>query len=164
MNGKINYYISVYQEQMKSGEVQKAYSFLLKYVVQVKTSFEKSFSKEYSCGNVSPGYLDYSYFSFANEYLKGKKLRFGIVLNHSEMRFELWLLGQNKEIQNRYWDMFKGSKWNEGRTKRPQYAELEIVLIDNPNFEKIDELTDDIINKAVIEAEEVIAYLKKPEH
>ena len=163
MSEKINSCISIYQEQMKKGEVQKAYSFLLKYVMQVKTSFENAFSKEYSCGNVSPGYMDYSYFPFVNEYLRGKKLRFGIVLNHNKMRFELWLMGQNKEIQNRYWDMFKVSKWNEGRTKRSQYAELEIVLVDNPNFEKIDELTADIINKAVIEAEKVIAYLlKKP--
>ena len=163
MGKEINSYISIYQEQVKRGGIQKVYSFLLKYVMQVKTSFEKAFSKEYSCGNVSPGYMDYSYFPFANEYLKGKKLRFGIVLNHSEMRFELWLLGQNKEIQNRYWNMLKASKWNERCTKRPKYAELEIVLIDNPNFEKIDELTGKIINKAVIEAEEVIAYLKKLE-
>jgi hypothetical protein len=163
MSEKINVCISIYKEQIKNGKVQKAYTFLLKYIMQVKTSFEKSFSKEYSCGYVSPGYMDYSYFSFANEYLRGEKLRFGIVLNHSEMRFELWLMGQNKEIQNRYWDILKSSKWNESRTKKPQYAELEIVLIDDPNFEKIDELTDDVINRAVTEAEEVIAYLKKLE-
>ena len=160
---EINACISVYKEQIKSGEVQKAYSFLLKYVMQIKASFEKAFSKEYSCRNVSPGYMDYSYFPFANEYLRGKKLRFGIVLNHSEMRFEIWLMGQNKEIQDRYWDILKASKWNKARTERPQYAELEIILIDNPNFEKIDELTDDVINRAVIEAEEIIAYLKKLE-
>ena len=161
MDGKINHYISVYQEQMKNGEVQKAYSFLLKYVMQVKASFEKNFSKEYSCGNVSRGYMDYSYFPFFNDYLRDKKLRFGIVLNHSEMRFELWLMGQNKEIQNRYWDLLKTSTWNQDRTTKPQYAELEIVLIDNPDFENIDTLTIDIINRAVEEADKVIVYLKK---
>jgi hypothetical protein len=67
-------------------------------------------------------------FSFDNEYLRGEKLRFGIVQNHSEIRFELWLMGQNKEIQNRYWDVLKASKWNEGRAKKPQYAELEAVI------------------------------------
>ena len=135
--------------------------FLLKYVMQVKTSFEKTFSKGYSCGNVSPGYMDYSYFPFANDYLKSKGLRFGIVLNHNEMRFELWLLGQNKEIQNRYWDILKGSEWNEGLTERPQYAELEVILVDTPDFENLDRLTVDIVNGAVKEADRVIAYLKK---
>ena len=104
MDNNINSRILRYKEQVNKSDIQRMYMFLLKYVMQVKASFEKAFSKEYSCGNVSPGYLDFSYFPFYNEYLRDKKLRFGIVLNHSEMRFELWLMGQNKEIQNRYWD------------------------------------------------------------
>ena len=161
MSKKMNSCISLYKEQVNKSDIQKTYMFLLKYVMQVKASFEKAFSKKYSCGYVSPGYMDYSYFSFANEYLRGKRLRFGIMLNHSEMRFELWLMGQNKEIQNRYWDLLKTSTWNEGRTKKPKYAELEIILVDNPNFENIDALTADIINRAVEEANDVMAYLKK---
>jgi len=161
MNKGINSFVSAYQEQIRKGDIQKTYAFLLKYVMQIKASIEKQFSKEYSFGNVFRGYLDYSYFYFSNDYLRSKKLRFGIVLNHSEMRFELWLLGQNKEIQNRYWDMFKASKWNEGRTKKPQYAELEIVLVDEPDFENIDKLTIDIIDRVVDEADKVIAYLMK---
>jgi hypothetical protein len=161
MSKKMNSCISLYKEQVNKSDIQKTYMFLLKYVMQVKASFEKAFSKEYSCGYVSPGHMDYSYFSFTNEYLRGKRLRFGIVLNHSEMRFELWLLGQNKEIQNRYWDLLKTSTWNEGRTKKPKYAELEIILVDNPDFENIDALTADIINRAVEEANEVMVYLKK---
>jgi len=161
MDKKINSCISFYKEQVNKSDIQKTYMFLLKYLMQVKASFEKAFSKEYSYGYVSPGYMDYSYFSFANEYLKDKRLRFGIVLNHSEMRFELWLMGQNKEIQNSYWNLLKASTWNQDRTTKPQYAELEIVLVDNPNFENIDALTADIINRAIEEANRVIVYLKK---
>ena len=161
MNQKMNPCISLYKEQVNNSDIQRTYMFLLKYVMQVKTSFEKSFSQVYSCGYVSPGYMDYSYFSFFNDYLRDKKLRFGIVLNHSEMRFELWLMGQNKEIQNRYWELLKTSTWNQARTTRPQYAELEVVLVDDPDFENINELTVDIINRAVEEANNVIVYLKK---
>ena len=161
MNGKINSCISLYRERINESDVQKAYRFLLKYVMQLRTSFEKVLSEEYSCGNVSPGYMDYSYFPFTNDYLRSKGLRFGMVLNHNEMRFELWLMGQNKEIQNRYWDILKGSKWNEGLTERPQYADIEKILVDTPDFENIDKLTADIVNRAVEEADRVIAYLKK---
>jgi len=161
MNGKINSSISLYKEQINKSDIQNTYGFLLKCVMQIKTDFEKAFSEKYSCGNVSPGYMDYSYFPFVNDYLRGKKLRFGIVLNHNEMRFELWLLGQNKKVRNKYWDLLKESVWNEGLAKRPQYAELEIVLVDTPNFENIDKLTDDIINRAVKEADGIIVYLKK---
>ena len=161
MDKGINSLVSAYQEQIRKGDIQKTYAFLLKYVMQVKASFEKSFSQVYLCGYVSPGYMDYSYFSFFNGYLRDKKLRFGIMLNHSEMRFELWLMGQNKEIQDKYWNILKASPWNQGRSTKPQYAELEIVLVDNPDFEKADELAVDIINRAVYEADKVIAFLKK---
>ena len=161
MDKNINFFVSAYQEQIRKGDIQKTYDFLLKYVMQLKASIEKQLSKEYSFGNVSPGYLDFSYFSFYNDYLRNKKLRFGIVLNHSEMRFELWLLGQNKKIQDKYWNILKASPWNRGRTAKSQYAELEIVLVDNPDFENIDTLTVDIIDRAVEEANKVIAYLKK---
>ena len=161
MSKNINSCISFYKEQVNKSDIQNTYMFLLKYLMQVKASFEKAFSKEYSCGNISPGYLDFSYFPFYNDYLRDKKLRFGIVLNHSKMRFELWLMGQNKEIQKKYWDMLETSQWNQGHSTRPQYAELEIVLVDNPNFENTDALTVDIINMAVEEADKIIAYLKK---
>ena len=163
MDKKTNSYISAYQEQIRKGDIQKTYSFLLKYVMQLKASLEKSFSLEYSFGNVSPGYLDFSYFSFYNSYLRDKKLRFGIVLNHREMRFELWLMGQNKKIQDKYWNIFKESPWNQGRTTMPRYSELEIVLIDNPDFEKTDELTANILKRAVVEVDRIIAYLKEQE-
>ena len=58
MSKKINFCISLYKEQVNTGDIQKTYMFLLKYVMQVKASFEKSFSQVYSFGNVSPGYMD----------------------------------------------------------------------------------------------------------
>ena len=164
MDKKINSCISAYQEQIRKGDIQKIYNFLLKYLMQVKASLEKSFPKEYSFGNVSPGYLDFSYFPFYNDYLRDKKLRFGIVLNHREMRFELWLMGQNKKIHERYWDVLKTSLWNEGRTMMPQYSVIETVLIDNPDFENTEKLTDDIENKVVCEVAKIVDYIKKSQH
>ena len=72
MDKKINSCISFYKEQVNKSDIQKAYMFLLKYLMQVKANFEKAFSKEYSCGYVSPGYMDYSYFSFFNDYQIGR--------------------------------------------------------------------------------------------
>ena len=163
MEKKINSFVLAYQQQIRKGDIQKTYTFLLKYVMKVKASIEKQFSKEYSFGNVFQGYLDYSYFYFFNDYLRSKKLRFGIVLNHSEMRFELWLLGQNKKIQDKYWNILKASSWNQGRTTKPQYSELEIILIDNPDFEKSDELTANILKRAVVEVDRIVAYLVEQE-
>ena len=41
--------------------------------------------------SIVKGYMDYTYFYFTNDYLKNQKLKLGLVLNHKEMRFEIWL-------------------------------------------------------------------------
>jgi len=160
VNEKINSYVSAYKEQIRKGEIQDVYSFLLKYVMRVKASLEKSFPKEYSFGNIFPGYLDFSYFYFFNSYLRDKKLRFGIVLNHSEMRFELWLLGQNKGIREKYWDILRTSPWNRGRKTMPTYSVLETVLVADPDFDNLDTLTADIEKRAANEVDAIVTYLK----
>ena len=43
------------------------------------------------------------------------------------------------------------------------YSQLEIVLIDNLDFEKIDELTADILSRTGVEVDRVIAYLGEQE-
>ena len=86
MKQGINKCIEVYRNCLAEGSIQQAYVALTKYVAELKAKFPES----YNTGNVSFGYLDYTYFPFSNEYLREKKLRFGIVLNHEKMQFEAW--------------------------------------------------------------------------
>ncbi|VAX35135.1 hypothetical protein MNBD_UNCLBAC01-2128 [hydrothermal vent metagenome] len=127
----LNYLVSVYKEQQ--GDMQVAYSELVKYVQKLKTLFSKELGQKFSFGNVFQGYMDYTYFYLSNDHLKNKKLKLGLVLNHKEMRFEIWLLGQTKEIQRKYWNLLKDTKWVKG-SEIPQYSVFEVVLVDNPNF------------------------------
>lgn len=98
--------LEIYKEQLSKGDIRQAYFVLMKYVAELKAEFPS----EYKTGNISPGYLDYTYFSFFNEFLRERKLRFGIVLNHDQLQFELWLMGQNVTIQEKYWQLLKNSK------------------------------------------------------
>lgn len=84
------------------------------------------FPGQYSTGNISLGHLDYTYFPFFNTYLRQHKLRFGIVLNHMEMRFELWLMGQNASVQEKYWELLKNTDWNKDIEAMPLYSVLEV--------------------------------------
>jgi len=160
MDKRNSEYIAAYKRQLSKGEVQVAYNILLKYVMRLKVHCEKTFSDGYSFGNVSPGYMDFTYFPFFNEYLRKEKLRFGIVLNHSKMRFELWLMGQNSEIQTKYWNLLKASFWNQERIQMPKYSVLEVILIDNPDFDDMDTLTTKVTEKAVCVSEEILKHLK----
>lgn len=160
MDKNLNDYVKIYKAQLDKGDIQVAYEQLLKYVMTLKVHFQKVQSGGYTFGNVYLGFMDYTYFYFFNDFLRSKKLRFGIVLNHPEMQFELWLLGQNVEVQAQYWELLKTTKWNAGRTAMPKYAQLEAVLVENPDFNDLDTLSDKIAKAAQNTIEEIMPYLK----
>lgn len=148
--------IEIYKEQLNQGDIQAAYSALTKYVAELKSNFPK----EYHTGYISFGYLDYTYFSFFNAFLRGHKLRFGVVLNHGEMQFELWLMGQNADVQKKYWEILKDSKWNSDRNEMPRYAVLEVLLENQIDFKDKKRMTENIITKAVSLSREIQQYLE----
>ena len=74
--------LEIYKEQLDNGYIHVAYLALTKYVAELKSNFPK----KYCTGNISFGYLDYTYFSFFNTFLRDQKLRFGVVLNHRKMQ------------------------------------------------------------------------------
>lgn len=136
-------YVNIYHEQLKKGDIQEAYTGLVKYVMKLSTILSKKLP-DFTCGNLFQGYMDYTYFYFSNDFLRKRKLRFGLVLNHPDMRFEIWLLGQNLKIQDQYWQLLKSTKWNGNRTERPQYSIIEVILVDHPNFDDLDALSNQI--------------------
>ena len=103
MDKNLNEYIEIYKRQLEQGDIRIAYEYLRKYVMVIRTYCTNHFSDMYSFGNVNPGYMDYTYFYFFDDYLRSKKLRFGLVLNHHNMRFNYG-----------YWDKTPNIKLNIG--------------------------------------------------
>lgn len=156
----LNGFVSLYKEQLKKGDIQKAYKGLVRYVMSLKSHLSRTLVKRYSFGNVSLGYLDYTYFYCIDSYLREKKLRFCIVLNHEKTRFELWLVGQNSEIQKNYWNILKDTEWNKYQKSMPKYSVLEVILIENPDFNNLSLLTKQIEKELISITNEIIEYLK----
>lgn len=157
----LNGYVSLYKEQLKKGDIQKAYKGLIRYVMSLKSHLSRTLAERYSFGNVSLGYLDYTYFYCIDSYLREKKLRFCIVLNHEKMQFELWLVGQNSEVQKKYWNILKDTEWNKYQTSMPKYSVLEVILIENPDFNNLSLLTEQIEKEIIPITDEIIGYLKR---
>lgn len=157
MNRNINDCVEIYKVQLAQGEIQRAYMELMKYTAELKAAFPR----QYSTGNISFGYMDYTYFPFFNEYLRSCKLRFGIVLNHEQMRYELWLMGQNSTIQKRYWQILKNQTWNKDKNQMPKYSVLEVPLVSSIDFNKKDDMTQKIFERALTFAEEIQTFLKE---
>lgn len=157
MEHNIQESLQIYKQQLKDGHIRAAYVALMKYAAELKANFPK----QYQTGNISCGYLDYTYFSFFNPELRAQKLRFGVVLNHEKLQFELWLMGQNADVQKKYWEILKDSPWNAGRSAMPKYTVLEVVLEDQINFDCKEAMTDSILSGVMSVASEVQAYLEK---
>ncbi|BBU97004.1 MULTISPECIES: DUF7000 family protein [Providencia] len=149
-----------YRQHLESGELKFAYEYLIKTIMQVKQYIARNPDTEFKCGNVSPGYLDYTYFPLVNSFLTARKLRFGLVLNHNTLNLELWLMGQNAAVQKEYWQCLKNSPWNLDKTEMPQYSVLAINLLVEPDFTDKDTLFMDIEKTIFPVMEEVIQYLE----
>jgi len=157
----LNDCIQVYKEQLAKKDIQKAYHGLMKYMMSLKASLSGVYADRFSFGNISFGYMDFTYFPFHNEYLREQKLRFGIVFNHEKMRFELWLMGQNAGVQKAYWELLKNTSWNKDKKKMPRYSILETVLSDTPDFNNLKELTRIIEVQTEHASEAIIKELEK---
>ena len=156
MENDVQKSIEIYKEQLSYGYIRTAYLVLTRYVAELKSRF----SAQYKTGNISFGYLDYTYFPFFNQYLRNQKLRFGVVLNHEKMQFELWLMGQNADVQRKYWEILKNSAWNHDRKEMPKYSVLEIALENHIDFNDKENMTRNIISRSISLSLEIEEYIK----
>jgi hypothetical protein len=155
----LNDFIQVYKKELQKGDILVAYNELINFVTKLKISISKKHSNKFSFGGIFKGYMDYTYFYFSNDYLKSKKLKLGIVLNHKKMRFEIWLLGNTKVIQKEYWVLLKSTKWI--TTKEiPKYSIFATVIIEKPDFNNLNLLSDEIENKSIQVSDSIIHTLK----
>jgi len=136
-------YINEYKKQLKKGAIQVAYKGLMEYIMGLKTHLKNKYPDYFVPGNIYHGYMDMSYFSVFPESLKRRKLKAGIVLNYDKFRFEVWLFGQNKQVNTKYWKLFKESNWDKYHivpTTKGFDGIIEYVLVDNPDFSNLDTL------------------------
>ena len=140
-------YVDEYKQQLKKGHIQKAYKGIMEYIMGLKSYLKNKYPDYYVSGSIYYGYMDMTYFSFIPESLKRRKLKIAIVFNYDAFRFEVWLGGYNKQIQNEYWNLFKDSDWNKYHivsTIKGVDSIIEYVLVENPEFSDLDLLTKQI--------------------
>jgi hypothetical protein len=108
--------------------------------------------------------MDMTYFSFFPNSLKDRKLKIAIVFIHDAFRFEVWLAGNNKQVQSKYWKLFKESDWNNYHivsTTKGVDSIVEHILVDNPDFSDLDTLTEQIESATLKFIKHVESFLSK---
>lgn len=159
----LNARIPAYKSAFSSGELQRTYQDLVGVVQNLRTELSKRYETEFSVAAVLHGYIDFTYFYLQNEYLKSKKLKLGLVFNHQKANFELWLLGQTKDVQVQYWKMLRGAKWVNPEAM-PTYSIFETpLLLDAPDFDDAAKLTETVCSRFDALLQEILELLKASE-
>lgn len=136
-----------YRRQLEKGTIQEAYRGLMKYFMDLKTFLKNKYPDYSISGSIYTGYMDMTYFSFNPEPLKQHGLKIAIVFLHEAFRFEVWLAGYNKQVQEKYWKIIKESNWEKYKlvsSIQGADAILEHVLVADPDFADLAALTNQI--------------------
>jgi len=155
-------YIDEYRKQLEQGAVKKAYRGLMEYIMDLRTHFKNKYPDYFVSGSIYYGYMDMTYFSFFPESLKQRNLKIAIVFIHDTFRFEVWLAGYNKQVQTKYWKLFKESDWNQYpivSTPKGVDSIMEHILVDHPDFSDLDTLTKQIERETLKFIKDVESFL-----
>ena len=118
--------------QLEKGSIQKAYRALLSYMMDLRAYFANQYGDPAVSG-LYQGYMDMTYFALFPPVLKQHGLKVAIVFNYEAFRFEAWLAGRNRKIQQDYWKLFKDSQWTKYRVAIPARGVDAIIECDLAN-------------------------------
>jgi hypothetical protein len=147
LNIVFNEYMTEYRKQIEKGAIQEAYRGLMEFFNALRLHFKKQYPDDSVSGSPYYGYMDMTYFSFFRRSLKSRKLKIAIVFLHDSFRFEVWLAGNNKNVQTKYMELFRESGWNKyhiASTTKDIDSILDHILVNNPDFGDLDTLTKQI--------------------
>jgi hypothetical protein len=153
-----------YRKQLEKGSIQKAYKGLMDYFMYLRMHFNKKYPNYFATGTLYVGYMDMSYFALFPKSLKDRNLKIAIVFLHEQFRFEVWLSGVNKQVQGKYWKLFKESNWTKYpivSTTKNADSIVEGILVEGPDFSDLGALTKQIESGTLIFIKEIDSFLSK---
>jgi hypothetical protein len=157
-------YIDEYKKQLEKGAIKEAYRGLVEYIMFLRTYFKNKYPDHFVSGSIYYGYMDMTYFTFVPKSIKQRKLKTAIVFVYDTFRFEVWLGGYNKQVQSKYWNLFKESGWNKYHivpTTKGVDSILEYILVEDPDFGDLDALTLQIESKTMKFIKDVENFFSK---
>jgi hypothetical protein len=154
--------MSEYKKQLEKGEIQIAYKGLMDYIMGLKAYLKKHYPDYYLPGGIYYGYMDMTYFSVNPRSLIQRNLKIAIVFIHQAFRFEAWLAGANKQVQQEYWELIKHTGWDKYRlvpSTKGADSILEHILVEHPDFSDLNALTKQIESETLIFIQDIENFL-----
>lgn len=123
------------------------YHEVIGFIKKLRAHLKSHYKEDYFIGDIYYGTDTITYFPFTPKTIKSKKLKIAIVYNHKIARFEIWLAGQNKNIQKEYWTIFRESDWNKypiPDSTDDGFSIVDFILAEKPDFRNIEKLLNEI--------------------
>jgi len=155
--------MSELRRQLGKGSIQKAYRALLSYMMDLRTHFKNRYPDSAVSG-LYQGYMDMTYFALFPPSLKHRDLKIAIVFNYDAFRFEAWLTGRNRKVQQQYWELFRDSQWPKYRVITPGRgvdSVIECDLAKDFDFGDRDALTLSIETATAAFIDDVARFLSR---
>jgi hypothetical protein len=160
----LSVYISEYRKQIEKGDIKVAYKKLMEYMMELRNHLKNKYPYYSVSGNLYFGYMDMTYFSVVPKSLKDKKLKIAVVFIHDKISFEVWLSGINKQIQLIFWKKLKETGFDKYRiplTIKGKDSIVEFDLVNQPDFDNLTKLTEQIEKGTIKFIQDIETYLSK---
>jgi hypothetical protein len=159
----LNVHIREYTAQLGNGHIQKAYKGIMTFMSDLRTYLEGRYP-DFAAGALYFGYMDMTYFAFTPSDLKNRKLKIAIVYLHEEGRFELWLAGNNRQIQADYIELL--SHKNTGGYSLSQIhpgvdSIIASSIVELPDFNDAEGLKKQIEEKTIEFINDIVRILNQ---
>jgi len=157
----LNESVREYTAQLQHGQIQKAYKGIMTFMSALKAYLENR-HKDYAATGLYFGYMDMTYFAFTPLDLKQRSLKIAIVYLHEQNRFEAWLGGANRKVQAEYIELFSAIEnlgFQLSDVSPGVDSIVEMQILEQPNFDKPEELMQVIESKVLEFAESIKALV-----
>ena len=155
--------IKLFQKQLKSGELQRAYKATLSYVEDLRNHIKNS-HLEIAVSSLKQGNLDASYFSIITAQLKQYDLKIAIIFNYNSFSFEAWLVGRNKKATEAYYETFAKKRWPKYKISAKRkgfHSIMSYELSDEVDLENTKKQTSQIDKKLSKFIKDIESHLTK---
>lgn len=130
---------------LKKTQLQQSYKRLLVYIKEIRNYFKETHPEYDVSTNLYQGYMDLTFFTITSQLTRQKDLKYIVVFTYENMQFEVWLAGKNRAVMSEYHKKFKDYQFKNFKLTediKGMSSILEHIVVENPNFDELNELTN----------------------
>ncbi len=149
--------IDLYTAQIRQGVVPQVFRTIVDFMEKLKRYFD-TVIYDYEVGTITEGFLDYTYFSFSDDFLKSRGLKCLILIDHSVLDIETWIIGKSKRVNDEYIERFSNTPLRDREDHNRRYA-ARVIVDDSPSFKTNLEYMAFVVDRATKAAASLKSYI-----